>query len=1082
MLSPSDLQNSENAVKTSRMAMSSMTLPPEPVNVTGRQRDLLPTMVDQLACDSPDVVYGLWPIMPTSYEAGFRAVTYRQLANVVNGLAWWLVENLGPGQAGEALAYVGPNDVRLSALLLAAVKAGYTLFLASPRNSPAAHQALFDSLKCKTLVTPEPIPSPALAIIEAVRPRHLKAPGIEELLGSSYLPFQYAKTLDEGLHDPVMIIHTSGSTGLPKPLIWTHETVLRHQNASGSRAVEGIPSLEKLYLGKRVMVTVPPFHGAGLGQFLLYAIPFGNTVIAPAATAIVTAQGLVDALQRIPADLALLVPSVVVELAQNPHLLDYCAKHLELIVYIGGDLPQAIGDVVAAKMPLRCQWGASEVGMPQQLIPTELDPRTDWRYIRFHPCTGATFEEVADGTYELVIRRDRALTGTQTTFTIRGKEHLDSYRTQDLFAPHPTVPDTWSWKARADDIIVFLNGEKTNPVSMEQHIVSNNPELGGVIVIGAQRFQAALLIEPVDSNLTTAEQASLIERVWPSVEEANRVAPAHARVEKSLIFVTSPERPLIRAGKGTLQRAASLALYKAEIDKVYLETEDVQVELGDSITFEALDNAEVVAQHIRECVTVVTHWPSPDDSANFFERGMDSLQALQITRTLRRGFGRPDLGLSTVYQNPTVSQLATAILSTHSDVQTDRDIMEPLLATYTNLIHQLPVLKNDVPKRQSADVLLTGSTGALGTFILKALLERKGIGHIYCLNRGSDGGISAQVDRFTAHKLATSDFQDRVTFLQTDLAHPKLALDENMYDRLRTRVGFIIHNAWPVNFNLNLAAFRPQLAGVVNIFSLAAAATHSTRVLFISTVGTMAGRPGDVGPAPETILTSFDTPHASGYTRSKYLSELLCDAASNQLRIPTSIVRVGQVAGSVKYPGIWNPKEWFPSLVISSVHLGCLPENLGTFSNIDWVPSDMLSDVLVDLAVRPAENLAEIVGTKVFNLRNPYVLAWDKLIPTVQDVIQTHLESKLDVVAPSLWLDRLQKASEKDSQDPAVSVTVNPAIRLLSFYRDGLWADRVEMKPMSVEHTLAASSTLRSLTAVQPDWIRKWIQEWLLGL
>jgi acyl-coenzyme A synthetase/AMP-(fatty) acid ligase len=89
--------------------------------------DLLPHVVDRLARESPEAVYGLWPALPNSYDAGYRSISYGQLANVVNGLAWWLREQLGPGHHGEAVAFMGPNDVRVTALLLAAVKVGYTV-------------------------------------------------------------------------------------------------------------------------------------------------------------------------------------------------------------------------------------------------------------------------------------------------------------------------------------------------------------------------------------------------------------------------------------------------------------------------------------------------------------------------------------------------------------------------------------------------------------------------------------------------------------------------------------------------------------------------------------------------------------------------------------------------------------------------------------------------------------------------------------------------------------------------------------------------------------------------------------------
>lgn len=78
-------------------------------------------------------------------------------------------------------------------------------------------------------------------------------------------------------------------------------------------------------------------------MYMLWAIPTGCIPIAPAAVGIVTARGLVEALTHTPADVAILVPSVVADLAQNPDQLVICAKHLSLILYIGGDLPQAIG-------------------------------------------------------------------------------------------------------------------------------------------------------------------------------------------------------------------------------------------------------------------------------------------------------------------------------------------------------------------------------------------------------------------------------------------------------------------------------------------------------------------------------------------------------------------------------------------------------------------------------------------------------------------------------------------------------------------------------------------------------------------
>ncbi len=81
-----------------------------------------------------------------------------------------------------------------------------------------------------------------------------------------------------------------------------------------------------------------------MGQYIFWGIPYGSPPIAPVATAIPTAQGVVDALKQTPAEVVLLVPSIVAELAEDPVSLDYIAAHVKLLVYLGGDLPQEFGD------------------------------------------------------------------------------------------------------------------------------------------------------------------------------------------------------------------------------------------------------------------------------------------------------------------------------------------------------------------------------------------------------------------------------------------------------------------------------------------------------------------------------------------------------------------------------------------------------------------------------------------------------------------------------------------------------------------------------------------------------------------
>ncbi|KAJ8123778.1 hypothetical protein ONZ43_g354 [Nemania bipapillata] len=532
----------------------------------------------------------------------------------------------------------------------------------------------------------------------------------------------------------------------------------------------------------------------------------------------------------------------------------------------------------------------------------------------------------------------------------------------------------------ADDVIVFLNGEKTNPVSMEQ---------------------------PWRDQRRYSRGAQ-------SVDEANRTAPAHARINKSLILVAA--KPLIRAGKGTTQRAASILQHTAGVQVV-----------------EAID-VDGIIRFIRNTLSDMEGLSEINDDTNFFDCGMDSLQALHLVRTMRKALGYPSLALSTIYQNPAARQLAATSSS-----------WQPIEASYRDLVQEISKPADTLDAGESpVDILLTGSTGTLGTSILHALLG--------CPN----------FERFTACNLGTDILNDRVAFLRADLTDPKLGLGEETYTALRARVGISTHNALSVNFNLSLLSFRPLLVGLVNLFKFAAGAPRVVRTFFISSISSVSG----IGsPAPtETVLDeskSLSTSLANGSARSKRLAELLCDAAARHLGISVVLVHVGQVGGSTTQRGaIWNMSEWLPSLVICSLlRLKRLPDSLGPYD-----------------------------GAEVFNLRNPNTVSWSSLIPIIGEADKTKVDGIIQVVPYAAWMAQLQESGDIDSNEEDTKVTrslmvKNPAVKLINFYREGLWPQLPKniptQSPILVTRIMVVSNTLRNMPPVSPEWMIKWVIEWL---
>ena len=61
----------------------------------------------------------------------------------------------------------------------------------------------------------------------------------------------------------------------------------------------------------------------------------------------------------------------------------------------------------------------------------------------------------------------------------------------------------------------------------------------------------------------------------------------------------------------------------------------------------------------------------------------------------------------------------------------------------------------------------------------------------------------------------------------------------------------------------------------------------------------------------------------TGYNEAKWIVEKLLESASSQTTLRTASIRLGQITGTSA--GAWKETEWLPSMIKSSVYLGCLP-------------------------------------------------------------------------------------------------------------------------------------------------------------
>ena len=143
--------------------------------------------------------------------------------------------------------------------MLSAKQDEQTLF-PSPRNSVEGHLALLEATGCRVFISPRE--SKVDHILSKRSMRHLNVDGLKELLRGDFIEhYEYNKTFEEAAQDPFIVVHTSGSTGLPKPINLCHggvATVDAHHLIS---SLDGFDAQLKASEGSvRVFTSLPPFH------------------------------------------------------------------------------------------------------------------------------------------------------------------------------------------------------------------------------------------------------------------------------------------------------------------------------------------------------------------------------------------------------------------------------------------------------------------------------------------------------------------------------------------------------------------------------------------------------------------------------------------------------------------------------------------------------------------------------------------------------------------------------------------------------------------------------------------------------
>ncbi|KAK3261889.1 hypothetical protein CYMTET_29225, partial [Cymbomonas tetramitiformis] len=372
---------------------------------------------------------------------------------------------------------------------------------------------------------------------------------------------------------------------------------------------------------------------------------------------------------------------------------------------------------------------------------------------------------------------------------------------------------------------VKLRGYRIELGEIEQTLASFNGVAGAVVLLqpdkaGFQRLVA--WVHAVDADL---EEAALLDF-------AATMLPKYMLPSELVLMDVFPLTPNGKIDLKALPEPVSRKLQTIQPPEGYTQTALAEI-------WKEILGVRLVSQ-----------------SDDFFALGGNSITLAQLHQRLRTQF-EVKVELSQLYTRLELAQMANLLENATGEDAVDwaRECTLPadLRAEgmfSSQLGHQ---------GRPLQGVFLTGATGYVGAYLLRALLA--------------------------AHK---------VIVVLSDLEQPQLGMSAEDWEEVAAGADAVVHNGAVVNFNMPYSAMRPaNVAATLDILRLTAATTP--KILYhISTLSTFANAtPGSViGSHCMPTLTGL----VGGYPQSKAVGEHLVRAAAER-GCAAVIVRLGRILG-----------------------------------------------------------------------------------------------------------------------------------------------------------------------------------------
>jgi acyl-CoA synthetase (AMP-forming)/AMP-acid ligase II len=458
-----------------------------------------------------------------------RTLTYRQLVEAVRRAATGLARR--GFRRGDVLAIYSPNLPEYAVVFNAVASLGGINTTVNPLYTADELATQLKDSGARFLVTAPPF-------LDKAREAAART-GIEEVfvLGAAEGARPFAELLEappsppavaiDPRRDVVVMPYSSGTTGLPKGVMLTHENLV-----ANLQQCEGMQGFDCFSERDVVMAVLPFFHIYGMVVIMKLALAQGGTLVTMPRFDLTEFLGLV---QQYRVTVLPIVPPIVLGLVKHPAVAQFDLGSVRLVFSGAAPLGEEIARQLAKKLgcPVVQGYGMTEASPVTHLSPTrnapfkpgsigKVVPNTEVRVVDV--ATGADLGKRQEG--ELLIRGPQIMKG----YLNRPQETADSidrdgwYHTGDVGY---VDDEEWFYIVDRTKELIKYKGLQVAPAELEALLATHPAVLDVAVVRKADEEagevpKAYVVLKPDDASRATSGEGLM---AWV----AERVAP-HKRV------------------------------------------------------------------------------------------------------------------------------------------------------------------------------------------------------------------------------------------------------------------------------------------------------------------------------------------------------------------------------------------------------------------------------------------------------------------------------------------------------------------------------------------------------------------------